>query len=307
MGKHATFSITLIVLMALPIVASLSATQKMPLVSSLNLSTQPMHRGHPRIPVPPVTPNVATTVQQPCPLPSGQCWASFNWGGYAVTGDTGSVSDVKGSWVVPSIQTVSGQCSQRDLSWYDSSFWIGIDGWNSNTVEQTGTSSDCYYGALQYYAWYEFYPAASVTLFTVKPGDRIIAEVSYSSQSLQFTTAIKDLTSGKVFKTSAPVSAVPGAMENSAEWISESAAACIDTSCTLLSLLDLSDFGTGTFSFATATVNAVTGPISSFGSNVQWTEMVNMNFPATPGIKAVPGPLTKAGNSFNVKFVSAGP
>jgi hypothetical protein len=319
MSKYVAILITLIVLMALPIIASLNATQVMPPTSPLNISPRPVHNGHPRIPVNPGQPvnpgpksNVpTTTIQAPCPLPSAECYASFNWGGYAVTGADRSVTDVKGSWIVPKVANSAagnGKCLHDDISWYDASFWIGIDGWSSNTVEQTGTASDCYYGTLFYYAWYEFYPANSFTVFNVNPGDRMTAEVSYSAG--MFTTTITDLTSHQTF-TSSPT-AVPGAAENSAEWISESAAACVGSSCFILALLDLSDFGTATFSAATATINAVTGPISSFGSNVQWVEMVNLNYPATPEFpqqdtKDVPSALTAKGNGFTVKFVSAGP
>jgi hypothetical protein len=221
------------------------------------------------------------------------------------------VTDVKGSWIVPKVANSAignGKCLHEDVSWYDASFWIGIDGWSSNTVEQTGTASDCYYGTLFYYAWYEFYPAPSFTPFSVKPGDQMTAEVSFSAG--MFTTTITDLTSHQTFTS--PRTGVPGAEENSAEWISESAAACLTSDCSVFSFLDLTDFGSATFSAASATVNAITGPISSFGSNVQWVEMVNLNFPATPAFpqqdtKDGPSALTAKGDSFSVKYVSAGP
>ena len=73
---------------------------------------------------------------------------STNWSGYAVTG--GTFTDVKGSWVVPTV-TSSGTNSY-------SSTWVGIDGFSSSTVEQTGTDSDFVNGHAQYYAWYEMYP-----------------------------------------------------------------------------------------------------------------------------------------------------
>src|SRR6266542_694566 len=65
---------------------------------------------------------------------------SLNWSGYAVTGAPGSVTDAKGSWVVPSIQ---GNCGSTNAY---ASFWVGIDGFSSNTVEQVGTDSDCQNG-----------------------------------------------------------------------------------------------------------------------------------------------------------------
>src|ERR1035437_4462946 len=81
----------------------------------------------------------------------GRDVTSGNWGGYAVTGTKGSVTDVKASWVVPAIV---GNCPSTNQY---SSFWVGIDGYSSNTVEQIGTDSDCVNSKPVYYAWYEFY------------------------------------------------------------------------------------------------------------------------------------------------------
>ena len=78
---------------------------------------------------------------------------SNNWSGYVVTGPTGSVTYVNGSWIVPAV-TASATNAY-------SAFWVGIDGYNSGTVEQIGTDSDWVNGAAQYYAWYEFYPKPS--------------------------------------------------------------------------------------------------------------------------------------------------
>src|SRR5438105_3519625 len=77
--------------------------------------------------------------------------SSTNWAGYAVTGAAGSVSNVRGSWIVPAATCAAGETSY-------SSFWVGIDGFNSGSVEQTGTDSDCRNGVPTYYAWTEFYP-----------------------------------------------------------------------------------------------------------------------------------------------------
>src|SRR5436190_1824338 len=93
---------------------------------------------------------------------------SSNWSGYAVTAASGSVSSVSGSWVVPA---VSGACTSY------SSFWVGIDGYNSSTVEQIGTSSDISNGVPTYYAWYEMYPKYPVNLsMSIEPGDTITAK-----------------------------------------------------------------------------------------------------------------------------------
>ena len=137
---------------------------------------------------------------------------STNWSGYAVTGPSGSVSDAKGSWTVPAIQ---GSCPSTNQY---SSFWVGIDGFSSGTVEQTGTDSDCQNGAPTYYAWYEFYPhpAFLINGLTITPGDHITAEASFSGRS--FTVTITDTTTHHSFSTSARVHS---AQRSSAEWIAE--------------------------------------------------------------------------------------
>lgn len=311
MSKNVAEAITLVALMALTVLASLDATQPTP-STSLRVSPQPIHSTHPMIPAPvPPSPQISSAqkASEGCSLPTAQCWASYNWAGYAVTGPTSSVTDVKGSWTVPAVVPGlrNNKCLDTQVTWFDASFWIGIDGFSSNTVEQTGTSSDCYYGQVYNYAWYEFYPAESVTIqsLTPNPGDRITAEVKYSSGA--FTTTITDLTTKQTFTS--PATAVPGAKENSGEWIAESAFAS-------QGILALTDFISVTFSDGYATVSGLSQPITAFGSNLQWIEMVNYNWPTTPGVKGSPSALTMGGKrcmpvqcqeSFNVKWLSSGP
>src|SRR5262245_29641818 len=74
---------------------------------------------------------------------------STNWSGYAVTG--GTYTTVSASWTQPAVN-----CSVTPTGW--SSFWVGLDGNTSNTVEQTGSEADCSSGRAVYSAWYEMYP-----------------------------------------------------------------------------------------------------------------------------------------------------
>jgi hypothetical protein len=52
------------------------------------------------------------------------------------------------------------KCSSGDQY---SSFWVGLDGYSSDSVEQTGTEADCVGKTAEYSAWYELYPAYPVT------------------------------------------------------------------------------------------------------------------------------------------------
>src|SRR3954470_985054 len=93
---------------------------------------------------------------------------STNWSGYAVTG--GRYTRVSSSWTVPSVS-----CAGTAYS----SFWVGLDGDTSGTVEQTGTDSDCSGSTPQYYAWYEMYPKFPVNFSNpVQAGDNMSASVT---------------------------------------------------------------------------------------------------------------------------------
>jgi hypothetical protein len=212
---------------------------------------------------------------------------STNWSGYAVTGASGSVSDAKGSWTVPTIQ---GTCPSTNQY---SSFWVGIDGFNSGTVEQTGTDSDCQNGAPTYYAWFEFFPHPSFLIngLTISPGDHMTAEARFSGRS--FVVTITDATTGASFSTS---SKVRGAQRSSAEWIAEAPSSSGG-------VLPLANFGTVSFSSSAATISGTPGTIGSFGNAVQQITMVT----SSGTVKAQPSALSTSGDSFSVTWKSAGP
>lgn len=252
---------------------------------------------------------------------------SYNWSGYAVTGANGSVTDVKSSWVVPSVT-----CAGTPDGY--AAFWTGIDGWSSNTVEQIGTDSDCVNlegtatGTPTYYAWFEFYPQDAYLIGNysntgvcesdcIAPGDTISAEVKFSGSTTsgvrhhrgsQFTVTITDETKGWSFTTS---STVAGAEQSSAEWIAETPYGC-DTSS---GFCELSDFGTVDYgeyyadpsvaNTSYATVAGVTGSIVSFGSSVQEAMMVS--YPSGAAMMAQPSSLQDSGTSFTDTWGNEGP
>jgi Peptidase A4 family len=110
---------------------------------------------------------------------------STNWSGYAVTG--GRYTSVSAAWTQP-----SASCSGTAYS----SFWVGLDGDTSGTVEQTGTDADCSGSTPQYYAWYEMYPKFPVNYSNpVSPGDKMTASVT-TNGSGNFTLTISDTTKG---------------------------------------------------------------------------------------------------------------
>lgn len=212
---------------------------------------------------------------------------SENWSGYAVTGS--DFTNAEGSWVVPKVK-----CGNTLLAY--SAFWVGIDGYTSTTVEQTGTISLCLLTEPAYYAWYEFYPAASVeiTSVPVSPGDKMSASVAYNGS--EFTITITNETTGKTYSKSATVA---GAERSSAEWIAEAPSSTSG-------ILPLANFGTVSFgddytdviSTNYATDSSITGPISDFGAAVEEITMVS----SKGKTEALPTALTTDGSSFQVTW-----
>jgi hypothetical protein len=109
------------------------------------------------------------------------------WGGYAVTG--GTFTSVTGDWVVPSLN-----CSATAG---DISFWSGLDGWTSDTVEQIGLDAVCTSSKkIEYNPWVEMYPADSIYFTdTVKAGDTMTSTVT-TNGSGSFTLTLADPTQG---------------------------------------------------------------------------------------------------------------
>jgi hypothetical protein len=216
--------------------------------------------------------------------------SSSNWSGYAVTGANGSVSDVQGSWIVPEIQGACPSSTQY------ASFWVGIDGYDTNTVEQIGTDSDCQGGLPVYYAWYEFYPKfAYIIPITINPGDVISAKVSYAGG--KFTVSITD---GKQSWSTSEKE--PNAKRASAEWIIEASGG-----------QPLADFDSVTFGSCEATVDGGSpAPIGSFATSPV-ASLFEITMVASGGANmSEPQPLTggstlSTSDSFLDIWLNAGP
>jgi hypothetical protein len=159
---------------------------------------------------------------------------STNWSGYAVTGAAGAFTSISASWTEP-----TGHCSgSRKYS----SFWVGLDGFNSNSVEQTGSEVDCSGRTALYYSWYEMFPAAPVNYAnTVRPGDHFTASVTFSGTST-YTLTISDTTQGWSHST---VKSQSGLSRSSAEVITEAPSSSSG-------VLPLANFGTVTYSASAA-------------------------------------------------------
>jgi hypothetical protein len=206
---------------------------------------------------------------------------STNWAGYA---DTGSgFSKVSASWTEP---TGASSGSTTSLA----AFWVGIDGYSSDTVEQDGTLIESYEGTVYYYDWWEIYPENDVQIINnVNPGDEITASVVRSGD--KYTLAVTDSSdSADSFSTTQTYS---GAADSSAEWIAEAPSGSSG-------VYPLTDFGTWADSSSKVTEGSKSGVISSFTDD----EITQVNG-TTGAVEDQPGPLNSSGNGFTATWESS--
>ncbi len=201
---------------------------------------------------------------------------TMNWSGYAATGTAGTFTSVSTSWAQPAVT-----CGTADTF---SSFWVGLDGIGTPTIEQTGTEADCSGGAAVYSGWYEIFPAAPVFYNEpVQPGDAMSASVVANGGG-SFTLTLTDATQGWNQVTN---QVVPGAELASAEVIAEAPSS--------QTVLPLANFGTVNFTNATANGQAIGN------DNPAALTMVS----GAGTTEATPSALT-GGTSFSVTWDSSG-
>ena len=132
------------------------------------------------------------------------------WSGYAVIG--GTFTTATANWTQDAV-TCTGVSGYTDMS-----PWIGIDGYNDKTVEQTGSSGDCNGTVPDYYAWYEMYPRQPVYLSnTVEPGDKFTGTVTHTGGK-RYKLTVQDLTQGWTYTITQTINA---AQDSSAEAVME--------------------------------------------------------------------------------------
>jgi hypothetical protein len=201
---------------------------------------------------------------------------STNWSGYAAHG--APFASVQGDWVQPEASCESARQHRYALA----AFWVGLDGYEDNTVEQTGTEADCEGPTPVYYAWWELYPKAPAVIEEpVRPLDVMHAEVS------QDELLLEDLTAGWTVSESF----LPGSLAfSSAEWIAEAPAKNT-----------LTDFGSVHFSSASASDEALAGgAIESKAWSDDAITLVGGSH-AHPTAVATPGALEEEARAFTIE------
>jgi Peptidase A4 family len=167
------------------------------------------------------------------PAANAAAMSSANWSGYAAAGNPGTFTNVSASWTQP-----TATCGATNTF---SSFWVGLDGDGTNTVEQTGTEADCNNGTAAYSGWWEMFPNAPVFYQNpVAPGDAMSASVVANGGG-SFTLTLADATQNwQQVTTQTSNTAQLGSAEVIAEAPSDGM------------VLPLSNFGTVNFTNATA-------------------------------------------------------
>lgn len=136
---------------------------------------------------------------------AAEAGATSNWGGLVMT-DSPPYQQAWGSWMIPEIQIPPGGTYPS----YSCAIWVGLGGYlNDDNLLQAGTAqavgAD---GALECFAWYEWYPAPPIMLtgFNVQAGHTIAVYVGqYDDGSGRGVMTMANLVTGDAV----PVTVVP--------------------------------------------------------------------------------------------------
>lgn len=267
-------------------------------------------------PIPTTSPSIGVVVNSSSQISasfSATCSASAapllqdNWSGYIVgvqdgngNWQSGAVSDVKGSWIVPAVQFPTSTESH-------SSTWIGIGGYQvagdlvMPPLVQVGTAQGCVNGNPDYYAWWEGVGASLHSLrgqqmiptnqFPVSPGDKITAEITYTGGAaggyyIQMLNASKGVSFSVNWNA-------PFDTRQTAEWVVEDPQKDAAGGLWLMT-----DFGTNQFSDCYVILNSNEGPINSCGAtNIEATML-----DAHGNFEAQPSSVSCDGTGFSVTF-----
>jgi len=223
--------------------------------------------------------------------------ASNNWCGYVAFSNLshkrgGLVSAVTGTWIVPLLHaSTSNECY--------ASIWVGIDGFNSETVEQIGTEHnfDCLKGLQTNFAWFEMFPDSMymIKTFPVNVGDKITANVLYKGKNEEgkkvFVLTVINRTQDVFYQVPKSKTQVDKADCSCAEWIAEAPAMKGN-------ILPLSCFKGIDFSICNATMGGKTGPINNSRWQCKSIRMIDND----GVVKAKASNLSRDGQSFTVSW-----
>jgi hypothetical protein len=203
---------------------------------------------------------------------------SLNWAGYAATGAAGTFTSVASGWTVPAL-TCNGTNTR-------SSYWVGLDGDGTSTVEQIGTEGDCDGDFPVYSAWFEMFPNAPVFFDNpVKPGDFMEASVTAEGAGVFMLTIFDATQNWSQITEQTSANATLGSAEIIAEAPSSDG-----------QIAPLSNFGTAIYADAAINNAAIAAPINQ-------VTMVS----AEGETLAVPSAISGGVGNFSVGWDATGP
>jgi hypothetical protein len=220
---------------------------------------------------------------------------SQNWSGYAAVANKNvALRYVTSTFTVPSVN-----CSKVAIGSAGQTYaaeWVGLDGFNSTTVEQTGVDSYCdsSSGPATNQAWYEMYPLDPVVISGVNPGDTIFVAVYYNSSTGDYQLALDDETTGSTMETNQPCPSGSTCDRNSAEVIEE------DPGGSVSGGINLADFGK--VNFTESKVTSRDGLRGTLAASSLWTTTeIIMQDPSGDDM-ATPSALTDSGADFGITW-----
>jgi len=215
--------------------------------SSLGARLARRREGRQSKPIQPISPSVGP---QPAVGNASHVEYSSNWAGAVWdTYPAGTFKSVTGTFTVPTPTGSSGSASA----------WVGIDGDTCGTaILQTGVDFTISGGKVSYDAWYEWYPdyAYDSSGITISAGNVITLTVTATSTKAG-TAVITNQSTGKTVTKSLTSSSA--LCEQNAEWI-------VEDYEENGSLVPFANFGTVTFSSASATTSS--GSIGPSGATI---------------------------------------
>jgi hypothetical protein len=220
---------------------------------------------------------------------------SNNWSGYAaVAKNNVALRFVESTFTVPSINCSAVRIGSGGQTY--AAEWVGLDGFNSSTVEQTGVDSFCNStsGSATNQAWYEMYPLDPVVFSGVNPGDTIFVAVYYDKSTSQYQLTLKDETTGADMQADQNCPSGSTCDRNSAEVIEEDPGGSVGGG------INLADFGQ--VSFTGSLVTARDGLRGTLSPSSLWTSTeIIMQDPSEQDM-ATPSALTDGGADFSVTW-----
>ena len=242
---------------------------------------------------------VATGGQAALATTTTQTTIAPNWAGYADTPATGNTfTSVSGSWIMPTVAPPAG--APVGVEYY-ASFWVGLDGFNSSTVEQVGVDAFTELTntgiVTQDYGFVEMYPAGPTLSYQVFAGDNINASVTYDSGTNKYDLAYTDTTRNESYSVTPTGGTNPAPQRSSAEWIAESPTITNSNPPPTYVIAPLANFGSVTFTNAAVDGSPVTGFTDT---------MLNMATTSS-GLGATTSALSGGGSLFTVTVATPEP